>query len=333
MKQSLLVFTALFLGLSLFAQQQNFNNELSTFSSKVLLNKIKEQSAEKGFVMIMETKTGKIVASSGIKFSKGKYIQDNSFINEPFNPGGLFLPISLSVLLDNTNISLNDSIDLEGGETTLGKQKIFDSELHGIRYANYKQVIETSSNVGVAKSIWDNYKKNTNLFLSQLNQITNYASVDTLNSTLPLNAIGYSIKYKPLEILAYYNAIANKGNKIDTNNLNRTEKLFKKESTLTAIQESLIAVCGKNGTASIFSEEPKENAVAGKTGTIKNLYSSNIKYAYTSAFAGYFPANNPEYTCLIVIKNKPYSESFYGGVVAAPVFKDIVKFVNNKNKH
>jgi hypothetical protein len=128
MKQSLLVFTALFLGLSLIAQQHNFNNELCTFSSKALLNKIKEQSAEKGFVMIMETKTGKVVVSSGIKSSKGKYVQDNSFISEPFNPGGLLLPLSLSVLLDNTNISLNDSIDLEGGETTLANQKIFDSE-------------------------------------------------------------------------------------------------------------------------------------------------------------------------------------------------------------
>ena len=333
MKQSLLIFTTLFLGHSLIAQQNNFNKELSTFSSTVLLNKIKEQRAEKGFVIIMETRTGKVVTSSGIKSSKGKYIQDNSFMREPFNPGGLLLPISLSALLDNTNISLNDSIDLEGGETTLGNQKIFDSEQHDIRYANFKQIIEISSNVGIAKSIWDNYKKNTVLFLSQLNQIANYASVDTLASSLPFSAIGYSIKYRPLEILAYYNAIANNGNKIDTNNLNRTEKLFKKESTLTAIQESLMAVCDKKGTASILAADSKEKAVAGKTGTIINLSQSKVKYAYSSAFAGYFPTNNPKYTCLIIIKNKQYSSNFYGGTVAAPVFKDIVKFINNKNKH
>jgi cell division protein FtsI (penicillin-binding protein 3) len=333
MKKSLLVFAFLFLGLSLIAQQNNFNNKLYTFSSKVLLNKIKQQSAEKGFVIIMETKTGKVIASSGIKYSKGKYVQDNSFLREPFNPGGLLLPISLSVLLDNTNISLNDSIDLEGGETALANQKIFDSEQHGIRYANYKQVVEISSNVGIAKSIWNNYKKNSDLFLSQLNQVANYTSIDTLTSPLLLNAIGYSIKYKPLEILMYYNAIANNGNKIDTNNVNLTRKLFKKETTLTAIQESLMAVCDKKGTASILAEGQKNKAVAGKTGTIINYASSNKKYSYTSAFVGYFPANNPEYTCLIVIKNKPYSESFYGGVVAAPVFKDIMKFFNNKNKY
>ena len=330
MKKSLLVFASLFFSLSLIAQQNNFNNELSTFSSKALLNKIKQQNAEKGFVIIMETKTGKVVTKSGIKYLKGKYLEDNSFISESFNPGGLLLPISLSALLDNTNISLNDSIDLEGGETNLANQKIFDSEQHDIRYANYKQIIEISSNVGIAKSIWDNYKKNGNLFLSQLNQVSNYSSVDTLTSTLPLNAIGYSIKYKPLEILAYYNAIANNGNKVDTNNVNLNRKLFKKESTLTAIQESLMAVCDKKGTASILAEGQKNKAVAGKTGTIINYSSSNVKYSYTSAFVGYFPANNPKYTCLVVIKNKPYSNSFYGGTVAAPVFKDVVKFFNNK---
>jgi hypothetical protein len=105
MKKSLLVFASLYFSLSLFAQQNNFNNELSTFSSKALLNKIKQQNAEKGFVIIMEIKTEKVSTKSGIKYLKGKYVQDNSFLQVPFNPGGLLLPISLSALIDKTTIN------------------------------------------------------------------------------------------------------------------------------------------------------------------------------------------------------------------------------------
>ena len=103
------------------------------------------------------------------------------------------------------------------------------------------------------------------------------------------------------------------------------EEAICSESTLKQLQESLFSVCHEEGGTGLklFKNSPYQ--VAGKTGTAlvangKKGYSDHI---YQSSFAGYFPAKNPKYSMIVVIKNKPFAKKYYGAAVAGPVFKEV----------
>jgi cell division protein FtsI (penicillin-binding protein 3) len=157
-------------------------------------------------------------------------------------------------------------------------------------------------------------------------------------TTLPWMALGYNVEVAPLQTLTLYNAIANNGKMMKrylVNAITEEGRVLKKiepevlinkicsNSTLKQVKESLEGVC-INGTAKkLFKNSPYP--VAGKTGTAL-VAEGNKGYAnkvYQSSFAGYFPANHPQYTCIVAIKNKPFAKVFYGADVAGVVFKEI----------
>ena len=327
MKIMLVLIISIF-NLGLFAQNSTTNDSLLVITRNSLLRKLKEQNAVRGFAIVVETSTGKVVSNVGFKTKGTKYISDTTLQNSTVNAGGLYLPISLAVLLDNTSISINDTVDLNEGHAKIGGADIYDSEHHALRSSTLKDVIAVSSNVGIAKAVFSKYGNNEKQFYNELSSLLSIASMPTDKKDLPFVSIGYKTNITPLRLLAFYNGLANSGNYIEIglDGSVPKNKMFLKNTTRNEIQKCLEAVCIE-GTCKNSFLGYKPHTIAGKTATTLNIVDGKFTNLYTSSFVGYFPANNPMYTCLVMIENKPNSPKYYGAQVAAPVFREITKYL------
>jgi len=296
-------------------------NSIQTFADNRLLAMLKTQQADNGLIILKEVATGKIVAKSSFVSKKSKnglvYEKDSSLYASVIEPGGLMIPVSVGYLLDDANLSLLDSVDIESGSTTIGNLKVYDSEDFGLRYTSLKNVVEISSNVGVAKLFNATLKEQEiDHFKSTINTYFNVNDVFGKNEvslmTIPFISFGYGLMMSPLQILNYYNRVA-----IGDPNL------FKKTSTLQQLQDVLQSV-SKNGTSKQLLYNSKTD-IASKTGTILALNKDGYKSKqYISSMVGYAPAVNPKYSCIVLIKCQKNAPQYYGASVAGPVFKDIL---------
>jgi cell division protein FtsI (penicillin-binding protein 3) len=233
---------------------------------------------------------------------------------------------------------------------------VYDSEKHGKHQATVLEAFEESSNVGMAKIAMEHYNNNVDAYFKHLTKLRldSTSGLDLMGeqkprivkpgsrlwgpTTLPWMAFGYNIEIAPIQTLNLYNAIANNGVMMKpylVNSIQEEGKVIKnflpkvynaqlcKPTTIRDLRIALEGVC-INGTArKLFANSLYK--VAGKTGTAL-VANGNKGYAdkiYQSSFAGYFPADNPQYTIVVIIKNKPHAANFYGGSVAGPVFKEI----------
>ena len=313
--------------------------------------------AEQGCALVMETKTGKIKAIANLgKRSSGNYFEDFNYAIIPSEPGSTFKLATMIALLEDKKVSLNSTVNLQGGTWQINGQTVYDSEQHGRNDVTIKQAFELSSNVGMAKLAWMNYGTKPSEFLKHLHLL----HMDTLTgiditgerkpiiykpgnkswsaTTLPWMAFGYNLSITPLQTLTLYNAVANNGKMMRPYLLNAVTdegEILKKfnpiitsekicsEATLVQLKECLEGVCIAGTAKELFKNTPYK--VAGKTGTAlvadgKYTYADKV---YQTSFAGYFPADNPQYTIVVVIKNKPNAVLHYGATVAGPVFKEI----------
>jgi cell division protein FtsI (penicillin-binding protein 3) len=158
-------------------------------------------------------------------------------------------------------------------------------------------------------------------------------------TTLPWMAFGYNVLVSPLHICMLYNAVANDGvmmrpyllnSVMQEGNVMQQKQPYAIETvcdsvTLKQLQECLVGVCKDSGASAFRLFKGATYSVAGKTGTalVANGKHGYADHIYQSSFAGYFPADNPQYTCVVVIKNKPHAAKFYGALVAGPVFREI----------
>ena len=312
--------------------------------------------AEHGCAIVMEVKTGKIKAIANLgKGAEGEYFEDYNYAITPSEPGSTFKLATMLALLEDKKITLDNHVDLEGGQWKINGQTVFDSEQHGLGNVTIKQAFEHSSNVGMAKLAWMYYNSNPNKFVDHLHKLR----LDTLTgidlkgeikpaiyrpgsrhwsrTTLPWMAFGYNLVVTPLQTLNMYNAVANNGvmmkpylvNEISQDGISykKFEPVVLNDSicsaaTLSDLKECLEGVMIEGTGKALKSTQYK---IAGKTGTAlvangKRGYSDKI---YQSSFAGYFPADDPQYSIIVVIKNKPHALFFYGANVAGPVFKEI----------
>jgi cell division protein FtsI (penicillin-binding protein 3) len=316
-----------------------------------------KNEAEHGCAMVMETKTGKIKAIANLgKRNDGQYFEDFNYAINPSEPGSTFKLATMIALLEDKKVNLNNTVNLQGGTWQINGQTVYDSEQHGRNEVTVKQAFELSSNVGMAKLAWANYGSAPSNFLNHLHLL----HMDTLTgiditgerkpviykpgskywsaTTLPWMAFGYNLSITPLQTLTLYNAVANNGTMMKPYLLNsvkdegtiiqdfspivKSQKICSNE-TLIQLRECLEGVCTEGTAKELFKNTPYK--VAGKTGTAlvadgNRGYSDKI---YQSSFAGYFPAENPQYTIVVVIKNKAHAAIFYGASVAGPVFKEI----------
>ncbi|MDR3180599.1 MAG: transpeptidase family protein [Prevotellaceae bacterium] len=314
---------------------------------------------EAGTAIIMEVKTGEIRAIANMKrMPDGSYAEAfNYAIAQATEPGSTFKLATLIALLEDGFVGLPDKVNTEKGKWNYKGHWIKDVSHEGYGVISLQEVFEKSSNVGFAKLAVDHYlgkerqyidklyamKLNTKLGL----QISGEASPqiryvnDKLWSglSLPMMSMGYEVLLTPVMTLAFYNAVANGGRMVKpkfVSELRQGGELrqrFSTEVVSTSIcshatlEKVHQALCGvvKNGTAkNIYDERYK---IAGKTGTsriaFENGYEQNGYKKHQASFAGFFPAEKPVYSGIVVLYTGPTRNNFYGAHWAAPVFKQI----------
>ena len=326
-------------------------------TEQALMKMMVSNEAEHGCAIVMETKTGKIKAIANLgKRPSGEYSEDFNYAISPSEPGSTFKLATMMSLLEDKKITLNSIVNLNGGTWPINGQVVYDAEQHGRFEVTVKDAFALSSNVGMAKLAWQNYSSNPNQFLRHLHNMR----LDTLTgiditgernsvihkpgskywsaTTLPWMAFGYNLEVTPLQTATLYNAVANNGKMMRPYLLNAVKEegeIIKQyqpkalvdnvcsQVTVKQLQACLEAVCTDGTAKELFKNSTYK--VAGKTGTAL-VANGNRGYAdkiYQTSFAGYFPANNPQYTIVVVIKNKPNAILHYGASVAGPVFKEI----------
>ncbi len=325
-------------------------------TENALMKMMMKNEAEHGCAIVMEVKTGKIKAIANLGHERDSlYWEDYNYAITPTEPGSTFKLVTMLSLLEDKKISLNSSVDLNGGSWQVYRRTVYDSEKHGLYNVSVKQAFEHSSNVGMAKLAWMHYGSNPKQFLRHIKKLKldSLTGVDLKgeikpsiyspesrhwsNTTLPWMAFGYNLTISPLQMITMYNAVANQGKMMRPYLVNeiredgRSIQQFQpsvmlesicSKSTLKQLQECLEGVVIEGTAKALQSSYYK---IAGKTGTAL-VANGNRGYAdkiYQSSFAGYFPADNPQYTIIVVIKNKPHAANFYGASVAGPVFKEI----------
>jgi len=336
------------------------NLNIQDITHSALLEQLEKYKADHGTAVVMETKTGKIRAIVNLgRTSKGTYYEKlNYAVGELNEPGSTFKLISMIAALEDKAIDLEDLVDTGNGEITFyNKYKVRDVKKGGYGLIPASKVFELSSNVGMVNIVHNYYKDDPSKFVNRLYnmgvnkplgvsikgepkpKIPYPSDKDWDGLDLPWMAYGYGLSMTPLQILSFYNAIANNGELLRpqliekiTNTGEKPQKVFKKEiinpsicseETLIKIKSMLFNVVDKKwGTANQIKDSLFN--LAGKTGTSQLDYTKK-EVQYISSFVGYFPAENPRYSCIVVIHRPDKSLGYYGSTVAAPVFKKIAK--------
>ena len=327
-----------------------------------LLEQLEKFEADHGCVVVIETSTGKVKAIANLgRTEVGTYYEKlNYAVGEAHEPGSTFKVIAMIAALEDKVIDENTLIKTGNGELTFyGKYKVRDTKKGGYGNITAAKVLEVSSNTGIVKIINDNYKNDPKRFVDRLYNMginkpiglpikgegkpkipypndTNWDGLD-----LPWMAYGYGVAMTPLQTLTFYNAIANNGEMLKPRFIEKIgavgelpKQLFGKEvlnpsicsqSTIEKVKNMMFNVIDKKwGTAHNIKD--RDFTIAGKTGTCQVDYNNQGKEVqYISSFVGYFPAEKPEYSCIVVIHRPNKRLGYYGSTVAAPVFKKIAK--------
>ncbi|MCC6599637.1 MAG: PASTA domain-containing protein [Crocinitomicaceae bacterium] len=320
-----------------------------------------QHNAAWGCAILMEVETGYVraIANLGQNPETGGYEERlNYAISQSVEPGSTMKLASLMACLDEGMISLEDTVNTGNGIVYFYGKPMKDSNWdkggHGILTA--EQVFEVSSNIGTAKFVKKCFEKKPQQFLDKLhsfgigdrlqinlagepNPLLYSKTTDKGWSGLSLTqlAIGYETQYTPLQTLCLYNAIANDGKYVQPQFVQEIKKNGKviektdpvilhknicKKETISQCKKMMEGVMEKGGTADyVFKSSPYK--VAGKTGTAWINESGSYQLnRYRASFVGYFPAENPRYSCIVVVHD-PRSGVYYGSTVAAPVFKEL----------
>ena len=330
-----------------------------------LLEQTQKYEANHSSAVLMDVKTGKIKAISNFgRTEDGKYYEKlNYAIGESMEPGSTFKLMTMVAALEDQVIDTIQMIDTEKGEIDFYGYKVRDSRKGGYGKINAADVFRLSSNTGIVKVITEAYKNQSEKFVDRLfnmglnnsldieikgepmPKIPHPSEKDWNGLSLPWMSYGYGISLTPLQILSFYNAVANDGVMVKPTFLDSSNKLgleyknnFKRQilnpsicskSTLSIVQKMLYDVVHhENGTAKNIRSDIVD--IAGKTGTAQVGYIGN-KVDYISSFVGYFPADKPKYSCIVVINRPNKSKGYYGSDVAAPVFKRIAEKISSRH--
>lgn len=336
--------------------QTTINVDLQDVTESALLDELQKHDADYGVAIVMEVKTGEIKAISNLsRNSQGDYYERYNYAvgsQGSREPGSTFKLASMIALLEETDIKLSDSVDTGDGKLEFFDKTMRDHTPEGFGTLTVQEVFERSSNIGVAKLISHHFGNNPEKYINYLKRMNLHQPLDfqmvgegkpyikdPSDSTwsgvsLPWMSHGYELKMTPLQMLTLYNAVANNGKmvkpmivkgvmkadrmveKFDTEVIN--DRIASKE-TLRKVKLMMEGVV-ERGTAKNINHSHYK--IAGKTGTAKKVKNGRYVREYYTSFAGYFPAEAPRYSCIVVIDN-PKGYQIYGSDVSAPVFKEI----------
>lgn len=322
-----------------------------------LLKQLEYYEADHGCVVVMETTTGEIKAISNLGRAKdGSYYESQNYaVAETQEPGSTFKIMDLIALLDDKKVDTSKVYDTHDGVVEYYGKKVRDSKKGGYGKISLAKGFEVSSNTVLVQAVTDSYGDNPKQFVDRINSyglnkplglqligegkpiIPQPGTKTWYGTTLPWMAFGYNIAMTPLQSLTLYNAVANNGVMVkplfvkEIKEWNKSIKKFETEiiNPKIASDEALAKVRAvlenvvKRGTGKkLYS---KDFSMAGKTGTAQANYRDKSKLHYVSSFAGYFPATNPKYSCIVVVHKPNVSAGYYGADVAGPVFKRIAQ--------
>jgi cell division protein FtsI (penicillin-binding protein 3) len=328
---------------------------LQDVAEEALMKQLIENEADHGCAVLMEVTTGKVKAIANLgKNSSGQYEEKYNYaIGEASEPGSTFKLYSLLAAFEDGKTDLDEKFDCTGGVAHYANRTMKDSHL-GTGVLTVKQIFEKSSNVGVSKVIYKAYSSNPQAFIDRLYsfsvnkplgleiagegkpRIKDTHARSWSKVSLPWMSIGYEVALTPLQILTFYNAVANNGVMVkprfvdEIRHSGQVIKGFKTEiinpriASKQALEKARIMLEGvvQEGTGTALKNPVYK--VAGKTGTAQ-IALNNAGYnksSYKGTFVGYFPADNPRYSCIVVINN-PTKGIYYGGAISAPVFREI----------
>jgi cell division protein FtsI (penicillin-binding protein 3) len=325
-----------------------------------LLGQLEKYEAEHGCVVVMEVKTGEIKAIANLAItSKGTYYEKRNYaVYESHEPGSTFKVMAMMAALEDKVIDTSTVIDAANGRKYFYGRVINDSG-HGYGKISAAKALEVSSNIGLATIIDDNYAKDPMRFINHIKRWKLNDSLDIpiqgegipnipepgksnwSKNALPSMAYGYNLAITPLQTLTFYNAIANGGQMIkprfirSVKSFDKDIEVFDKEvlvnkicsdKTLAEIKDILKNIVIRGTGQRMYSET---FSMAGKTGTARTDYANYEEWIkerkYISSFAGYFPADNPKYSCIVVIHKPSTKVGYYGADVSGPVFKRIAQ--------
>ncbi|MEN8928194.1 MAG: penicillin-binding transpeptidase domain-containing protein [Flavobacteriales bacterium] len=335
---------------------------LQDVAEKALMEQLVSQNAQHGCAVLMEVKTGHIKAIANIsKDRRGNYREIyNHAIGTSSEPGSTFKLASMMVAMEDGVIDINDKVDTRDGTINFYDRTMRDAHEGGDGVIPVWKAFALSSNVGVSYVINENYKKNQTKFLKGIKRLglgdklgfkikgegSPYVKT-TADSTwsgisIPWMSIGYETRFTPLQILAFYNAVANDGVMVKP----QFVKEIRSGSRITYKNEVEVlnsSICSKKTikNAQFLLEKVVEEGtasnlrnldfkIAGKTGTTQVGYGKSdselaSKVRHQASFCGYFPADNPKYSCIVVVAAP--TKSIYGNVVSGTVFKEIAEKV------
>ncbi|MCS6820894.1 MAG: transpeptidase family protein [Microscillaceae bacterium] len=313
--------------------------------------------ADYGCAIVLEVETGYVRAMANLgRLKDGNYSEIYNYAigdQGSTDPGSTFkLPSMVALFEDSTRLKLTDSIETGGGSYRYYDRTLNDPVAGGFGKITIQKAFEVSSSIGISKLITAHFGKKPQKFIDYLDKFgftkpigfqiqgeaVPYIKKPTdptwSGITLPWTSIGYESRVTPLQIAMFYNGIANNGKMMQPlivtsvrkadqilqqySPMARVEKLCS-DSTLHKVKQMLIGVVERGTARSIRTDKYK---IAGKTGTSQKIRNGKYIKSYRTSFVGFFPADRPKYTCIVVIDNpKNFNQS--GGDVSAPVFREI----------
>jgi len=355
--------------------QTTIDIDLQDIAEKALLDGVTEFNAAVGYAVLMEVHTGEVKAIVNMQRNKNGGFSENrnGAVSDMTEPGSTFKVASLMAALDDGRVKLSDTINTFNGQFKFGNRTMTDHNANhgGFHKITVAQAIYGSSNIGISRAIVKAYGHNPAEFVDKLYKMKlnepmkleipgtaapfirhpNDKSHVWSSTTLPWMSVGYETQVPPIYTLAFYNAIANDGKLIRpifVKSITKNGQIVKqfttevinpaicKPSTLEQIRSTLLGVLEDNlGTAK--NVRSKFVRIAGKSGTAQIWDKSGNTGKYQVAFCGYFPYENPMYTCIVVMR-EPLNGHASGGHMSGSVFKNIAErtmalYSNRKPSH
>ncbi|TDO96660.1 penicillin-binding protein [Flavobacterium sp. 245] len=325
-----------------------------------LLKQLEEYEADHGCVVVMETETGHVKAISNLgRQEDGSYIETTNYaVAESHEPGSTFKLVDLMAILEDKVADTSTVYDSHGGVIKYYGRSVRDSHKGGYGKVSLARGFELSSNTVMVQAVYENYKSNPSKFVDHIKSFGLHKTLglhfkgegraiiphpkdkNWSGVSLPWMAFGYGVSVTPMQTLTLYNAVANNGVMVkpqfvsEIKEWNKTIKTFDTEvinpkicspETLKKVRAVLQNVVKKGTGSKLYS---KDFSMAGKTGTAMVNYGKAGREGmyYASSFAGYFPADHPKYSCIVVVhKPNTANNNYYGADVAGPVFKRIAQ--------
>lgn len=334
------------------------NVQMQDITREALQQSLEYHNASYGTAIVMEVRTGAIKAMANLKKDGGQYHEDYNYaVGQSVEPGSTFKLASVMALLEDRRMSLDHEIEVNYGKAMVSGREMKDSESHGHAKLTLRQAFEYSSNIGISKAVVEAYgdsRQDVFHFVDRIRQfhLDKLTGIDIAGEGTPLiktpfnlkqlwsktslawMAHGYETQLTPLQMLTFYNAVANNGRMMQPRLVSGVwshgeeiksfppKILVEKIANDTTIRlaRQLLEGVVLNGTGRKYKTDLY--SFAGKTGTASLDYGGVKRGRYRASFIGYFPADNPVYSICVSI-TEPREHGYHGAEVALPVFKAI----------